>query len=57
MKKNRFTIFVLIMCAVALVGGEMLCEIGSEALGVTVEVTAAVVFLTVFAAEVFGNKK
>ena len=57
MKKNRFTINVLILCTAAIIGGSMVYEAGSEAVGVTVEVTAAVVFLTIFAAEVFGNKK
>lgn len=57
MKKNRFTIFVLIMCALALVGGNMVWEAGSEAVGLTMMLAGMAVFLTVYAAEVFGNNK
>lgn len=55
-KGNRFTMFVLIMCAVALVGGNMVWKAGNEAVGLTMMLAGMAVFITVFVAEVFGNK-
>ena len=43
MKKNRFTMFVLIMCVVVLVGGNMVCEMGNDALGLTLMLSSVVV--------------
>ena len=55
MKKNRFTIFVLIICITAIIGGNMVWEAGSEAVGLTMMITGMAVFLTIFAAEAFGG--
>lgn len=57
MKKGyRFTMFVLIMCAVAIIGGNMVWEAGSEAVGLTMMLAGMAVFITVFVAEVFSAK-
>ena len=56
MKKNRFTMFVLIMCVVVLVGGNMVCEMGNDALGLTLMLSSVVVFITVYIAEITGRK-
>lgn len=55
-KGNRFTIFVLIMCAVAIIGGNMVWEAGSEAVGLTMMLAGMAVFITVFVAEITGGK-
>lgn len=52
MKKGYwFTIFVLIMCVVAIISGAIVCEAGDEAVGVTMMLAGMVVFLTVFVAD------
>ena len=48
MKKNRFTLFVLIMCVLAIIGGSIVSEAGNEAVGVTMMLAGMVVFITVF---------
>ena len=48
MKKNRFTIFVLIMCVLAIIGGSIVFEACNEAVGVTMMLAGMVVFITVF---------
>lgn len=55
MKKNRFTIFVLMLCIAAIIGGNMVWEAGSEAVGLTMMLAGIAVFITIFAAEAFGG--
>ena len=56
MKKNRFTLFVLIMCVLAIVGGSIVFEAGNEAVGLTMMLAGMAVFITVFVAEITGGK-
>ena len=55
MKKHRFTIFVLTLCIAAIIGGNMIWEAGSEAVGLTVMLSGMAVFITVFVAEIIGR--
>ena len=55
MKKHRFTIFVLILCIAAIIGGNMIWEAGSEAVGLTMMLSGMAVFITVFVAEIIGR--
>lgn len=55
MKKNWFTMFVLIMCAVAIIVGNMVWEAGSKEVGLTIMLTGMAVFVTIFAAEASGG--
>ena len=55
MKKHRFTIFVLTLCIAAIIGGNMIWEAGSEAVGLTMMLSGMAVFITVFVAEILGR--
>lgn len=53
---KKFTIFILIMCACAVIGGDMVCNMGNYELGLTLVLTGFVVFMVTFCVEVFGKK-
>ena len=55
MKKHRFTIFVLTLCIAAIIGGNMIWEAGSEAVGLTMMLSGMAVFITMFVAEIIGR--
>lgn len=55
-KGSRFTMFVLMLCITAIIGGNMVWEAGSEAVGLTMMLAGMAVFITVFVAEITGGK-